>query len=54
MDIARINTSHSDASEATRLIKKIRKISSENNRDTAIILDLQGPKIRIGKLKEKY
>ncbi|MES0341524.1 MAG: pyruvate kinase, partial [Candidatus Humimicrobiaceae bacterium] len=52
MDIARINTSHSDTSEATRLIKKIRKISSENNRDTAIILDLQGPKIRIGELKE--
>jgi len=52
MDIARINTSHSDTSEATRLVKKIRKISSENNRDTAIILDLQGPKIRIGELKE--
>ncbi len=52
MDIARINTSHSDSPEVSRLVKKIRKISSENNRDTAIILDLQGPKIRIGELKE--
>ncbi len=52
MDIARINTSHSDASEVSRLVKKIRKISSENNKNIAIILDLQGPKIRIGELKE--
>jgi len=52
MDIARINTSHSDSPEVSRLVKKIRKISSENNRNTAIILDLQGPKIRIGELKE--
>ena len=51
MDIARINTSHSDASEVSRLVKKIRKISSENNKNIAIILDLQGPKIRIGELK---
>ena len=52
MDIARINTSHSDSPEVSKLVKKIRKISSENNRNTAIILDLQGPKIRIGELKE--
>ena len=52
MDIARINTSHSDTGEVSILVKKIRKISSENNKNTAIILDLQGPKIRIGELKE--
>jgi pyruvate kinase len=52
MDIARINTSHSDTGEVNRLVKKIRKISSENNKNIAIILDLQGPKIRIGELKE--
>ena len=52
MDIVRINTSHSDAGEVNRLVKKIRKISSENNKNIAIILDLQGPKIRIGELKE--
>ena len=52
MDIARINTSHSDTGEVSILVKKIRKISSENNKNTAIILDLQGPKIRIGELME--
>ena len=52
MDIVRINTSHSDTGEVSILVKKIRKISSENNKNTAIILDLQGPKIRIGELKE--
>jgi len=52
MDIARINTSHSNTGEVSRLVKKIRKISSENNKNIAIILDLQGPKIRIGELKE--
>jgi pyruvate kinase len=52
MDIARINTSHSDASEVSGLVKKIRKLSSENNKNIAIILDLQGPKLRIGELKE--
>ncbi len=52
MDIARINTSHSDTGEVSRLVKKIRRISSENNKNIAIILDLQGPKIRIGRLKE--
>ncbi|MCK5567936.1 MAG: hypothetical protein KAI62_08480, partial [Actinomycetia bacterium] len=49
MDIARINTAHSEASEVSRLVKKIRKISHENNKNIAIILDLQGPKIRTGK-----
>ena len=52
MDIARINTSHSGAGEVTGLVRKIRNISSKNNKDIAIILDLQGPKIRIGELKE--
>lgn len=52
MDIARINTSHSGTGEVSSLVKKIRKISSENNKNIAIILDLQGPKIRIGELKE--
>jgi len=50
MDIVRINTSHSDKDEATALVKRIRKISERVGKNTAIILDLQGPKIRIGEL----
>jgi len=53
MDIARINTSHSNSDEVIELVEKIRKISKEFNKNTAIILDLQGPKIRIGQLKDK-
>lgn len=50
MDIARINTSHSDKDEVITLVKRIRKISKKIGKNTAIILDLQGPKIRIGTL----
>ncbi|HAJ94961.1 MAG TPA: pyruvate kinase [Actinobacteria bacterium] len=50
MDIARINTSHSDRAEVITLVKRIRKISKRTGKNTAIILDLQGPKIRIGEL----
>lgn len=50
MDIARINTSHSSKDEAKKKIEDIRAISLKHKTNTAIILDLQGPKIRIGKL----
>ncbi len=53
MDIARINTSHSNRDEVTELVGKIRKISKKYGKTTAIMLDLQGPKIRIGKLGYK-
>lgn len=53
MDIARINTSHSDSDEVIELVGKIREISQKYNKNTAIMLDLQGPKIRIGQLRDK-
>lgn len=53
MDIARINTSHSDAQEVVEIVKKIRKISAELKKNTAIMLDLQGPKIRVSNLENK-
>jgi len=52
MDLARINTSHSEMEEVTGMVKMIREISEKCERDIAIMLDLQGPKIRIGKLAE--
>ena len=52
MDAARINTSHSDREEVTALVGRIRKVSKRCGRDIAIILDLQGPKIRIGRLAQ--
>ena len=53
MDIARVNTSHSDSEEVIEIVEKIRRVSHEFKRNTAIILDLQGPKIRVGDLKNK-
>jgi pyruvate kinase len=50
MDIARINTSHSSQEEIKEIITDIREISALHNKNTAILLDLQGPKIRVGLL----
>ncbi len=52
MDIARINTSHSTLEEITETINNIRSIASHHNKNTAILLDLQGPKIRVGQLEK--
>ncbi|MEN8171834.1 MAG: pyruvate kinase [Chloroflexota bacterium] len=50
MNVARINFSHGNHDEHAELIKRIRKISNAINHPTAILLDLQGPKIRVGEL----
>jgi pyruvate kinase len=52
MDVARINTSHSSQEELIELISSIRSIASHNKKNTAILLDLQGPKIRVGQLEK--
>lgn len=44
----RLNFSHGDHEEHGRRIKWIRKASKEFGKPVAIILDLQGPKIRLG------
>ncbi len=51
MDVARINTSHSSKEDAKISINAIREISKKYGKNTAIMLDLQGPKIRIGYLE---
>ena len=51
MDVARINTSHSSKEDAKISINAIREISKKYGKNTAIMLDLQGPKIRIGNLE---
>ena len=53
MDVARINTSHSTFSYAADIIRNIRSISKKHGKNTAIMLDLQGPKIRTGKLENE-
>lgn len=48
----RINFSHSTYEKAEEIIKIIRRVSKKLNKPVAIRQDLQGPKIRIGELKE--
>src|SRR5437588_4948482 len=51
MDVARLNFSHGTHEEKARLISTIREVSASENRPICILQDLQGPKIRTGRLK---
>jgi pyruvate kinase len=50
MDIARLNFSHGEHEVHAASVEKIRRISKELGRNVAILQDLQGPKIRCGRL----
>jgi len=52
MNVARLNFSHGDYETHAESIKIIRSLSRTMNRHVGILLDLQGPKIRTGKLKD--
>lgn len=54
VDIFRLNMSHADRSWVPEVVKNIRKISTELDRITGILLDTQGPAIRTGELKTKF
>ena len=51
-NVFRINCSHSDFSTTENVIKIIRHNSAKLKRVVGILLDLQGPKIRVGKLED--
>lgn len=53
MDVARINFSHGDHETHGKTIDNIRRIAEEEGAVIAIMCDLQGPKIRLGKLKQE-
>jgi pyruvate kinase len=53
MNVARLNMSHATHDYHANLIKNIRYVSEALDRPVGILMDLQGPKIRIGTLKEK-
>lgn len=50
MNIARLNFSHGDHDFYRTLINRIRHISARLKKPVAILQDLQGPKIRVGKI----
>lgn len=53
MNVARINFSHGDYDTHGKTIDKIRRIAAEENAVVAVMCDLQGPKIRIGKVLDE-
>ena len=50
MDLARINMSHGARADYARAIAEVRKASEEAGRPVAVLVDLAGPKIRVGDL----
>ncbi len=51
MNVVRLNFSHGEYEGHAKVIQIVRSLSRTMNRNIGIILDLQGPKIRTGKLK---
>ena len=48
MDVARLNLSHGTYADHEAVYTLIRKASDESKRGVAVLVDLQGPKIRVG------
>lgn len=48
VDVFRLNASHGTQDEMARRIEAVRTLSAEYKTHTGILLDLQGPKIRLG------
>jgi pyruvate kinase len=51
MDVARLNFSHGTHEEHGRVIERLRRAAEKEKRTLCILQDLQGPKIRTGRLK---
>src|SRR6266446_1071038 len=50
MDVARLNFSHGNPSKHAEIISRIRDAARETGRRVAIMADLPGPKLRLGKI----
>ncbi|MAZ73478.1 MAG: pyruvate kinase [Flavobacteriaceae bacterium] len=53
VDVFRINFSHANYDDVKERIQMIRSLGDEMNTTTAILGDLQGPKLRVGMMKEE-
>ena len=52
VNVFRINFSHADYTDVKERIDIIRELNAENGYTTAILADLQGPKLRVGVMSE--
>ncbi|HET7360777.1 MAG TPA: pyruvate kinase, partial [Salinimicrobium sp.] len=53
VNVFRINFSHAQYDDVIERIKMIRELNEEHGFTAAILADLQGPKLRVGKMKEE-
>ncbi len=53
LDVARLNFSHGTHPEKLKLIEMVRKVAREEGKPICILGDLQGPKIRTGRLRNR-
>jgi len=51
-DVFRLNTAHSDEENIRRSVAMIRRVAEQVERPVGILVDLAGPKIRLGELRE--
>lgn len=51
MNVARLNFSHGTHKDHEEVIKHIRKVAKANKYSIPVLMDLQGPKIRVGSMK---
>ncbi|MDF3288668.1 MULTISPECIES: pyruvate kinase [Streptomyces] len=52
MDVARFNLSHGSYAEHEDRYRRVRKAADETGRSVGVLVDLQGPKIRLGRFAE--
>src|SRR6266704_2907967 len=52
VDVVRLNFSHGTAADHEQRVALVKSIASKTGRTVAILCDLQGPKIRVGKVKD--
>ncbi|HET9007309.1 MAG TPA: pyruvate kinase [Actinomycetes bacterium] len=48
LDVVRLNFSHGETADHQARFELVRSVATERNRNLAILVDLQGPKIRVG------
>ena len=52
-DVFRINMSHTSHDRMRELVATIRAVELEHGRPIGILVDLQGPKLRVGQLRSR-
>ena len=53
VDVFRVNFSHANYETVKETVSLIRELGAELDTTTAILADLQGPKLRVGIMKEE-